>query len=90
MSAQLIEVKTTGYRQGGTSLTGVTAMSMPLHNPEQCWIEGLGRGGIRLNGGLRIEATAMDELATAWLESRGKKVVSANEAFQLDTQRLFP
>jgi hypothetical protein len=33
----------------------------------------INRRGVVVNGGLGIEATAMDELATKWLEARGKR-----------------
>ena len=68
-----IRVKTGGWIVGRNGAFDITAVELEMSGDENVVIEGIGKHDVAINGGLRVSAEAMDELAERWLAERKAK-----------------
>lgn len=64
------------YIKGRNGAFDITAVQLTdLSSTGYVWIDGVGKRGRPINGGLRVSPEMMDELAVRWLEHRGRQVL---------------
>ena len=70
-----MRVETKGFIMGRNGLFDITAIELTSTcKGERVIIQGIGKKGDIINGGLEIEEQAMTLLATKWLAKRGGQV----------------
>jgi len=66
---------TYGWIQGRNGLFDILAVRVGWYgNPTGVYIDGIGKRGKTINGGLSLTASAMDALCERWLLERGYSV----------------
>jgi hypothetical protein len=67
-----IDVVTQGQITGRNGTFGIKAVRVFCYG-DQVWIDGVGKRGRAIKGGLMISVKAMDEMADRWIAKRWKE-----------------